>query len=122
MSGHNDEIREYYAAEQEQIRQNYEDEHQRQLDDQAREDQEEQQRRQWRDWDDEAATNLAHQQQEEADREISQQRRSADNETMNQVAWLIGALVGLAFVLPILAATVIWQAVVLTIQWALHRR
>jgi len=28
----------------------------------------------------------------------------------------------LAFVLPILAATVIWQAVVLTIQWALHRR
>ncbi len=120
MSDRDDDIREYYAAEQEQIRQNYEDEHQRQMDDLAREDQE-QQDRQWRDWDDEAAANLTHQQREQADRDFHQHRRSNDD-AANRVGWLIGALIGLALILPVMAATVIWKAVVWTIRWMLRKR
>ncbi|MDP2369499.1 hypothetical protein [Rhodoferax sp.] len=82
----------------------------------------EQQRRLQRDWDDAAAANLAYQQQQEEECDFNQHRRSDDHDAVNGVAWLIGALIGLAFVVPVMAAVLIWKAVVWTVRWAVRKR
>jgi len=88
-----------------------------------REDQEQRSRLR-RDWDDEAAANLAYQQQQQQEEECddNQRRRSDDHDAVNGVAWLIGALIGLAFVVPVMAAVLIWKAVVWTVRWMMRER
>ncbi|MBK9573689.1 MAG: hypothetical protein IPO43_13660 [Rhodoferax sp.] len=86
-----------------------------------REDQE-QQRRLRQDWDDAAAANLAYQQQQEEERDVNQYRRSDDRDAVEGVAWVIGALIGLAFVVPVMAAVLIWHAVVWTVRWMMRER
>lgn len=86
-----------------------------------REDQE-QQRRLRQDWDDDAAANLAYQQQQEEERDVNQYRRSDDRDAVEGVAWVIGALIGLAFVVPVMAAVLIWHAVVWTVRWMMRER